>query len=161
MANRLDISDQTAVSMPMKNLLAIIAAVCVGVWAYFGVLERLTSLETKAQLAEKDLQQMDEQHIQTLKTVEERLTADLEKNTEFRIKWPRGEMGSLPADSEQFMLIEHIAGQLEDVQESLNEMMNNGVNIKRLQEDVKILRDDVEKLKDANRDIIYKNGKTE
>jgi len=159
MANRLDISDSTAVSMPMKNLLAIIAAVCVGVWAYFGVLERLTSLETKAQLAEKDLQQMDEQHIQTLKTVEERLTADLEKNTEFRIKWPRGEMGSLPADSEQFMLIEHIAGQLEDVQESLNEMMNNGVNIKRLQEDVKILREDVEKLKDSNRDIIYKNGK--
>jgi len=161
MANRLDISDSTAVSMPMKNLLAIIAAVCVGVWAYFGVLERLTSLETKAQLAEKDLQQMDEQHIQTLKTVEERLTADLEKNTEFRIKWPRGEMGSLPADSEQFMLIEHIAGQLEDVQESLNEMMNNGVNIKRLQEDVKILREDVEKLKDSNRDIIYKNGKTQ
>ena len=161
MANRLDISDSTAVSMPMKNLLAIIAAVCVGVWAYFGVLERLTSLETKAQLAGKDLQQMDEQHLQTLKTVEERLTADLEKNTEFRIKWPRGEMGSLPADSEQFMLIEHIAGQLEDVQESLNEMMNNGVNIKRLQEDVKILREDVEKLKDSNRDIIYKNGKTE
>ena len=161
MANRLDISESTAVSMPMKNLLAIIAAVCVGVWAYFGVLERLTSLETKAQLAEKDLQQMDEQHLQTLKTVEERLTADLEKNTEFRIKWPRGEMGSLPADSEQFMLIEHIAGQLESVQDSLNEMMNNGVNIKRLQEDVKILREDVEKLKDSNRDIIYKNGKTE
>ena len=161
MKNRLDISDQTAVSMPMKNLLAIIAAVCVGVWAYFGVLERLTSLETKAQLAEKDLTQMDEQHKSALATVEERLTADLEKNTEFRIKWPRGEMGSLPADSEQFMLIEHIAGQLENVQVSLNEMMNNGVNIKRLQEDVKILREDVEKLKDSNRDIIYKNGKTE
>ena len=161
MANRLDISESTAVSMPMKNLLAIIAAVCVGVWAYFGVLERLTSLETKAQLAEKDLTQMDEQHKSALATVEERLTADLEKNTEFRIKWPRGEMGSLPADSEQFMLIEHIAGQLESVQDSLNEMMNNGVNIKRLQEDVKILREDVEKLKDSNRDIIYKNGKTE
>ena len=158
MANRLDISESTAVSMPMKNLLAIIAAVCVGVWAYFGVLERLTSLETKAQLAEKDLTQMDEQHKSALATVEERLTADLEKNTEFRIKWPRGEMGSLPADSEQFMLIEHIAGQLENVQESLNEMMNNGVNIKRLQEDVKILREDVEKLKDSNRDIIYNNG---
>ena len=158
MKNRLDISDSTAVSMPMKNLLAIIAAVCVGVWAYFGVLERLTSLETKAQLAEKDLTQMDEQHKNALATVEERLTADLEKNTEFRIKWPRGEMGSLPADSEQFMLIEHIAGQLEQVQKSMESMMNNGVNIKRLQEDVKILRDDVEKLKDANRDIIYKNG---
>ena len=158
MANRLDISESTAVSMPMKNLLAIIAAVCVGVWAYFGVLERLTSLETKAQLAEKDLTQANEQHKNALATVEERLTADLEKNTEFRIKWPRGEMGSLPADSEQFMLIEHIAGQVEQVQKSMESMMNNGVNIKRLQEDVKILRDDVEKLKDANRDIIYKNG---
>ena len=158
MANRLDISDSTAVSMPMKNLLAIIAAVCVGVWAYFGVLERLTSLETKAQLAEKDLTQMDEQHKSALATVEERLTADLEKNTEFRIKWPRGEMGSLPADSEQFMLIEHIAGQLEQMQEQMENMMNNGVNIKRLQEDVKMLREDVEKLKDSNRDIIYKNG---
>tara|TARA_B000000475_G_C15643448_1_gene302671 strand:- start:33 stop:518 length:486 start_codon:yes stop_codon:yes gene_type:complete len=161
MKNRLDISDSTAVSMPMKNLLAIIAAVCVGVWAYFGVLERLTSLETKAQLAEKDLTQANEQHKNALATVEERLTADLEKNTEFRIKWPRGEMGSLPADSEQFMLIEHIAGQLEQVQKSMESMMNNGVNIKRLQEDVKILREDVEKLKDSNRDIIYKNGKTE
>ena len=161
MANRLDISESTAVSMPMKNLLAIIAAVCVGVWAYFGVLERLTSLETKAQLAEKDLTQMDEQHKSALATVEERLTADLEKNTEFRIKWPRGEMGSLPADSEQFMLIEHIAGQVEQIQKSMESMMNNGVNIKRLQEDVKILRDDVEKLKDANRDIIYQNGKTQ
>ena len=158
MANRLDISESTAVSMPMKNLLAIIAAVCVGVWAYFGVLERLTSLETKAQLAEKDLTQANEQHKNALATVEERLTADLEKNTEFRIKWPRGEMGSLPADSEQFMLIEHIAGQVEQIQKSMESMMNNGVNIKRLQEDVKILRDDVEKLKDANRDIIYKNG---
>ena len=161
MKNRLDISDQTAVSMPMKNLLAIIAAVCVGVWAYFGVLERLTSLETKAQLAEKYLTQANEQHKNALATVEERLTADLEKNTEFRIKWPRGEMGSLPADSEQFMLIEHIAGQLEQVQKSMESMMNNGVNIKRLQEDVKILREDVEKLKDSNRDIIYQNGKTQ
>ena len=158
MANRLDISESTAVSMPMKNLLAIIAAVCVGVWAYFGVLERLTSLETKAQLAEKDLTQMDEQHKSALATVEERLTADLEKNTEFRIKWPRGEMGSLPADSEQFMLIEHIAGQVEQIQKGMESMMNNGVNIKRLQEDVKMLREDVEKLKDSNRDIIYKNG---
>ena len=161
MKNRLDISVSTAVSMPMKNLLAIIAAVCVGVWAYFGVLERLTSLETKAQLAEKDLTQANEQHKNSLATVEERLTADLEENTEFRIKWPRGEMGSLPADSEQFMLIEYIAGQLEQVQKSMESMMNNGVNIKRLQEDVKILRDDVEKLKDANRDIIYQNGKTQ
>ena len=150
MANRLDVSDQTAISMPMRNLISIIAAVAVGVWAYFGVLERITMLETKAALSEKDLNQ-----------AVEMLTTDLEKNTEFRIKWPRGEMGSLPADSEQFMLIEHIAGQVEQIQKSMESMMNNGVNIKRLQEDVKILRDDVEKLKDANRDIIYQNGKTQ
>ena len=148
--NRLDISDQTAISMPMRNLISIVAAVAVGVWAYFGVLERITMLETKSTLAEKDL-------IQAVETI----SADLEKNTEFRIKWPRGEMGSLPADSEQFMLIEHIAGQVEGIQKSMEDMMNNGVNIKRLQEDVKILRDDVEKLKDSNRSIIYQNGKVQ
>ena len=148
MANKLNISDQTAISMPMRNLISIVAAVAVGVWAYFGVLERITMLETKSVLTEKDINQ----HV-------ERLEADLTKNTEFRIKWPRGEMGSLPADSEQFMLIEHIAGQVEAIQKSMEDMMNNGVNIKRLQEDVKILRDDVEKLKDSNREIIYKNGK--
>ena len=150
MANRLDVSDQTAISMPMRNLLSIITAVAIGVWAYFGVLERITMLETKSTLAEKDLQQ-----------AVDTISADLEKNTEFRIKWPRGEMGSLPADSEQFMLIEHIAGQVEGIQKSMEDMMNNGVNIKRLQEDVKILRDDVEKLKDSNRNIIYSNGKTQ
>ena len=149
MKNRLDISDATAISMPMKNLLAIISAVAVGVWAYFGVLERITMLETKAQLSEKDLNQ-----------VTETLSADIEKNNKFRIKWPRGELGSPPADSEQFMLIEHIAGQLETMSERMEDMMNNGVNIKRLQEDVKILREDVEKLKDSNRNIIYSNGKT-
>ena len=148
--DRIDISDQTAVSMPMKNLLAIIAAVCIGVWAYFGVLERITMLETKSQLSEKDLKQ-----------VTETLSADIEKNNEFGIKWPRGELGSPPADSEQFMLIEHIASQLEAISERMENMMNNGVNIKRLQEDVKMMRDDVEKLKDSNRDIIYKNGKTQ
>ena len=145
--NRLDISENTAFSMPMRNLISIVAAVAVGVWAYFGVLERITMLETKSTLAEKDLQQ-----------AVDTISADLEKNTEFRIKWPRGEMGSLPADSEQFMLIEHIAGQVEGIQKSMEDMMNNGVNIKRLQEDVKILRDDVEKLKDSNRRIIYQNG---
>ena len=150
MANKLDISDQTAISMPMRNLISIVIAVAVGVWAYFGVLERITMLETKSTLAEKDLQQ-----------AVDTISADLEKNTEFRIKWPRGEMGSLPADSEQFMLIEHIAGQVEAIQKSMEDMMNNGVNIKRLQEDVKILRDDVEKLKDSNRSIIYQNGKTQ
>ena len=147
MKNRLDISESTAISMPMKNLLAIISAVAVGVWAYFGVLERITMLETKSTLAEKDLQQ-----------AVDTISADLEKNTEFRIKWPRGEMGSLPADSEQFMLIEHIAGQLEKISERMEDMMNNGVNITRLQEDVKTLRADVEKLKDGQREIKNTNG---
>ena len=144
---RLDISDQTAVSMPMKNLIAIVIAVAVGVWAYFGVIERLNNLETKTTLSEKDLEQ-----------AQERIWGDLENNTEFRIKWPRGEMGSLPADSEQFMLIEHIAGQLEKMSERMEDMMNNGVNIKRLQEDVKTLRADVEKLKDGQREIKNSNG---
>ena len=130
------LSDNTSVSMPMRNLLSILAAVAIGVYSYFGIIERLNNIETQGKL----------------------MLADVEKNTEFRIKWPRGEMGSLPADSEQFMLIEHIAGQLEAISDRMEDMMNNGVNIKRLQEDVKMLREDVEKLKDSNRDIIYKNG---
>ena len=141
------VSSETAVSMPMKNLISIIMAVAVGVWAYFGVQERLNRIETNEELLRKDLTQ-----------ATERIAVDLEKNTEFRIKWPRGEMGSLPADSEQYMLIEHIAGQVESVQKQMEDMMNNGVNIKRLQEDVKILREDVEELKDSNRNIIYQNG---
>ena len=141
------ISDQTSISMPMRNLLSIVAAVAVGVWAYFGVIERLNNLETKAQLSEKDLNQ-----------AQERLWGDVDKNNEFRIKWPRGELGSLPADAEQFMLIEHIAGQLEKMSERMEDMMNNGVNIKRLQEDVKDLREDVEKLKDGQRSLQHSNG---
>ena len=141
------ISDQASISMPMRNLISIVAAVAVGVWAYFGVIERLNNLETKAQLAEKDLNQ-----------AEEAIWGDVEKNNEFRIKWPRGELGSPPADSEQFMLIEHIAGQIEKISERMEDMMNNGVNIKRLQEDVKTLRADVEKLKDSQREMKHTNG---
>ena len=141
------ISDNTSISMPMRNLLSIVTAVGIGVWAYFGVIERLNNLETKAQLSEKDLLQAEEQ-----------IWGDVEKNNEFRIKWPRGELGSPPADAEQFMLIEHIAGQLETIMDRMEEMLNNGVNIKRLQEDVKDLRADVEKLKDGQRSIKYQNG---
>ena len=144
---RLDISDATAVSMPMKNLLAIIAAVCVGVWAYFGVLERLTSLETKAQLAEKDLEQSVEMLLQ-----------DLEKNTEFRIKWPRGEMGSLPADSEQFMLIEDLYKSVEKIEKHLEDMKNNRINIEFLQKQMSKANEDIEQLKDADREHKYTNG---
>jgi len=143
--DRLDISDNTAISMPVRNMLAIIGAVAVGVWAYFGVLERITMLETKAQLAEKDL----ESHI-------ERLENDLTKNTEFRIKWPRGEMGALPADGEQFMLIEDLYKSVEKIEQNLEQNMTNKVNIERLQKDVEKMLIDIEKLKDADREI--KNG---
>ena len=141
------VSSETAISMPMKNLLSIVAAVAVGVWAYFGVIERLNRIETNEELLRKDLTQ-----------ATERIEVDLEKNTEFRIKWPRGEMGTLPADSEQYMLIEHIAGQVEKIQERMENMMNNGVNINRLQKDVESLTVSVERLKDSNRNIIYQNG---
>ena len=143
--NRLDISSESAVSMPMKNLLAIISAVAVGVWAYFGVIERLNKLETNTTLLEKDLTQ-----------AEAALTADIDKNNEFRIKWPRGDLGSPPADSEQFMLIEFLSGQVESIQKDLQNMMNNAVNIERLQKDMEKVLADVEKLKDKIRSV--KNG---
>ena len=145
--NRLDLSDSTAISMPMRNLLSIIAAVAVGVWAYFGVLERITILETNSQLASKDLNS----HV-------ERIENELVKNTEFRIKWPRGEMGTLPADSEQYMLIEDIYGTLEKVEKQLENMMDNKINIEFLQKQVEKMMIDIEELKDADREIVYKNG---
>ena len=145
--NRLEISDSTAISMPMKNLIAIVAAVSMGVWAYFGVLERITMLETTSKLAEKDL-------IQNV----ERLESDLTKNTEFRIKWPRGEMGTLPADSEQYMLIEDIYGSVEKIEKQLDSMMDNKINIQFLQKQVEKMLSDIEKLKDADREIVYQNG---
>ncbi len=145
--NRLDISEQTAISMPMKNLLAIISAVAVGVWAYFGVLERITMLETKSVLTEKDINQ----HV-------ERLESEVIENSEFRIKWPRGEMGSLPADSEQFMLIEDLYGSVEKIEKNLEQNMTNKVNIEFLQKQVEKMLEDIEMLKDKNREIVYKNG---
>ena len=123
------LSANTAISMPMRNLLSILAAVAVGVWAYFGVIERLNNVETNFKL----------------------VSSDLDKNTDFRIKWPRGELGSLPADSEQFMLIEHMAGQIEKIQEQLEAGMHNKVNIEFLSKQVEKLLMDVEKLKDKIR----------
>ena len=143
--NRLDISDNTAISMPVRNMLAIIGAVAVGVWAYFGVLERITMLETTSKLSEKDMNA----HV-------ERIENDLKKNTEFRIKWPRGEMGALPADGEQFMLIEDLYKSVEKIEKNLEQNMTNKVNIERLQKDVEKMLSDIEKLKDADREI--KNG---
>ena len=143
--DRIDISDNTAVSMPVRNMLAIIGAVAVGVWAYFGVLERITMLETKTVLAEKDLNG----HI-------ERIETELTANSEFRIKWPRGEMGTLPADSEQYMLIEDLYGSVEKLEKHIENMMNNKINIEFLQKQVEKMLNDIEKLKDADREI--KNG---
>jgi len=143
--NRLDISDNTAISMPVRSMLAIIGAVAVGVWAYFGVLERITMLETTSKLQEKDMQG----HV-------ERIENDVVKNTEFRIKWPRGEMGALPADGEQFMLIEDLYKSVEKIENNLEQNMTNKVNIERLQKDVEKMLEDIEKLKDADREI--KNG---
>ena len=128
------LSDNTSVAMPIRNLLSIVASVGVGVWAYFGIIERLNSIETRATLAD----------------------ADLEKNTEFRIKWPRGEMGALPADQQQDMLIEFMATQIEAMQDEMESMMSNTVNIKRAQQDIEKLIADVEKLKDKVRE--NKNG---
>ena len=130
MPDRIDVSDKTAISMPMRNLLAILSATAVGVYAFFGIQERLSNIETRNTLME----------------------ADLIENTAFRIGWPRGEMGVLPADSEQFMLIEYMSGQMEKMQTQLDNMMHNKVNIIRLQEDMKEARENIEKLKDKLRE---------
>ena len=123
------ISDQTSISMPMRNLLSIVAAVGIGVYSYFGIVERLNNIETQGKL----------------------MLADVQKNTEFRIKWPRGEMGSLPADAQQDLLLEFMAQQVEAMQEEMEGMMSNTVNIKRAQQDIEKLILDTEKLEDKVR----------
>ena len=123
------ISDKTSVSMPMKNLISIVGAVAVGVWAYFGVIERINTLETDNHLIKKDL----------------------DKAVEFSIKWPRGELGSLPADSEQFLLIESLLSDVEYIQTEIKESRHNAVNINRLQKDVDKILAQIEILKDKVR----------
>ena len=123
------VSDNTNIQLPLRNLISIIAGVAVAVWAYFGIIERLNTIETNGKL----------------------MIVDVEKNTEFRIKWPRGEMGSLPADSEQFLLIEDTIVDLEKLTTRVDDMMNNKVNIERLIKDVDKLSESLEKLKDKVR----------
>ena len=123
------VSDNTAISMPMRNLLSILAAVAVGVWAYFGVIERINSIENDNVLMKKDLDQA----------------------VEFSIKWPRGELGSLPADSEQFLLIESLLGDVEYIQLEIKESRHNAVNIDRLQKDVDKILEAIDLLKDKVR----------
>ena len=123
------VSENTNIQLPLRNLISIIAAVALGVWAYFGVIERLNTIETNGTL----------------------MMSDVEKNTEFRIKWPRGEMGSLPADSEQFLLIEDMIVDIEKLTIRVDDMMNNKVNIERLIKDVDKLTESLELLKDKVR----------
>ena len=145
--DQIKVSDSSSISMPVRNLISIVAAVSVGVWAFFGVQERLNKLETFEQLIRKDLE-----------TGLKELNTELGKNSEIRIKWPRGELGQASADQEQYLLIEHLSGQVEKIQTRIEEGMSNGVNIKRLQEDVQTLRSDVEKLKDKQRGLINGDG---
>ena len=118
------ISENTAVSMPMKNLISIIAAVAVGVWAYFGIVETLNKHSTTLELMQKDL----------------------EANSEFRIKYPRGELGQASGEAELFMLVEHMAGVIESMDEELKGMRNNRINIDFLKEQVSKLQVDIETL---------------
>ena len=126
------VNSNTSIDMPLKNLLSIIAAVAIGVWAYFGIVERLNKLETDNTLIQKDL----------------------EGAVEFSIKWPRGELGTLPADSEQFLLIESLLTDVEDIQLEIKESRHNATNITRLQKDVERLLNELEKIKDK----VRKNG---
>jgi len=118
------ISENTAVSMPMKNLISIVIAVAVGVWAYFGIVETLNKHSTQLEL----------------------MTKDLEANSEFRIKYPRGELGQSSGEAELFMLVEHMAGLIESMDEELKGMRNNKINIDFLKEQTSKLQVDVEKL---------------
>ncbi len=130
------ISDSTAVSMPMRNLLSIVAAVAVGVWAYFGVVETLNKHSTTLELMEKDLSQ----------------------NTEFRIKYPRGDLGQSSGESELFMLVEHISGIVEDIEEEIKGMRNNKVNIDFLQKQLEKVQATLEKVQEEHRAYKVQNG---
>ena len=132
----LNISDEAKVQMPMKTVVSLITMVAIGTWAYFGIIETQNKLSTQVEL----------------------MTKDLTENTEFRIKWPRGQLGSLPADSEQFMMIEDLYKTTEKLNKHIESMALNKVNIEFLRKQMDKVLEDFEKLKDANREIHYKNG---
>jgi|TARA_A100001037_G_scaffold245471_1_gene226878 hypothetical protein len=132
----LTISESAAVQMPMKTVASLIIIVALGTMGYFQMVERLNIADTKIQIMEKDLQE----------------------NTEFRIKWPRGQLGSLPADSEQFMMLEDIYKNLDRINKHLESMALNKVNIEFLRGQMDKALEDIEKLKDANREMRYTNG---
>ena len=130
------LNESTNVAMPIRNLISIIAAVAVGVWAFFGIQEKLNTHSTQLEIMEKDLV----------------------LNSEFRIGWPRGLLGSLPADSEQFMLIEELYKQTDKMETRLDSMMHNEVNIEALTKAVEKLQIDVERLKDKQREFANGNN---
>ena len=134
----LKISDEAKVQMPMKTVASLIALVAIGTWAYFGIIETQNKISTTVELMSKDLTE----------------------NTEFRIKWPRGKLGSLPADSEQFMMIEDLYKTTEKLNTHIDAMSLNKVNIEFLRKQMDKVLEDIEELKDANREIHYKNGST-
>ena len=135
----LNISEEAAVQMPMKTVASLIVIVALGTMGYFQIIERLNVADTRIQIMEKDL----------------------EENTEFRIKWPRGQLGSLPADSEQFMMIEDLYKTTDKLNKHIESMALNKVNIEFLRKQMDKVLDDIEKQKDANREIGYKNGSYE
>ena len=137
MSNKpLNISEEARVQMPMKTVASLIAMVAIGTWAYFGIIETQNKLSTQVELMQKDLTE----------------------NTEFRIKWPRGQLGSLPADSEQFMMIEDLYKTTDKLNKHIESMALNKVNIEFLRKQMDKVLIDIEKLKDANRDLGYKTG---
>ena len=135
----LNISEEAAVQMPMKTVASLIIIVALGTMGYFQILERLNIADTRIQIMEKDLNE----------------------NTEFRIKWPRGQLGSLPADSEQFMMIEDLYKTTTKLNEHIENMALNKVNIEFLSKQMDKFLEDIEKLKDANREMRYTNGSQE
>ena len=134
----LTISESAAVQMPMKTVASLIVIVALGTMGYFQIVERLNIADTRLQLMEKDL----------------------EENTEFRIKWPRGQLGALPADSEQFMMIEDLYKTTDKLNTHIESMALNKVNIEFLTKQMDKVLEDIEKLKDQNREIKYNGNGT-
>jgi hypothetical protein len=132
----LKISEEASVQMPMKTVASLIALVAIGTWAYFGIIETQNKISTTVELMSKDLTE----------------------NTEFRIKWPRGQLGSLPADSEQFMMIEDLYKSTDKLNKHIENMALNKVNIEFLRKQMDKVLEDIEKLKDQNRDMHYKTN---
>ena len=136
MTKPLNISEEASVQMPMKTVASLIVIVALGTMGYFQIVERLNIADTRIQLMEKDLSE----------------------NTDFRIKWPRGQLGALPADSEQFMLIEDLYKQVEQLQKNQEMNMSNKIKIEFIEGQLSKALEDIEKLKDANREMKYTNG---